>query len=37
VLVAEHLDFDMAGVDDEFLDENPIIAERRFRLRLRQP
>ena len=35
VLVAEHLDFDMAGIDDEFLDEDAIVAERGFRLRLR--
>src|SRR6266705_1425604 len=35
VLVAEHLDLDVAGVDDEFLDEDPVIAERGFRLRAR--
>ncbi len=29
VLVAEHLDFDVAGIDDEFLDEDAIVAERR--------
>ncbi len=28
MLVAQHLDFDMAGVDDEFLDEDAIVAER---------
>ena len=30
VLVAEHLDFDVAGIDDEFLDEHPVVAERGF-------
>ena len=33
VLVAEHLDFDVARVDDEFLDEHLLVAEGRFRLR----
>src|SRR5207253_2627174 len=33
VLVAEHLDLDVAGIDDEFLDEHPLVAERGFRLR----
>ena len=28
VLVAEHLDFDMAGIDDEFFDEDAVVAER---------
>ena len=28
VLVAEHLNFDVAGIDDEFLDENAVVAER---------
>ena len=28
VLVAEHLDFDMARIDDEFLDEDAVVAER---------
>ena len=28
VLVAEHLDFDVAGIDDEFFDEDPVVAER---------
>ncbi len=27
MLVAEHLDFDVAGIDDEFLDEDAIVAE----------
>ena len=30
VLVAQHLDFDVAGIDDEFLDEDAVVAERRF-------
>ena len=30
VFVAEHLDFDVAGIHDELLDEYPIIAERRL-------
>ncbi len=34
VLVAEHLNFDVAGIDDEFFDEDPVIAERRFRFGL---
>ncbi len=34
VLVAEHLDFDVAGIDDEFLDEDAVVAERRLRLGL---
>ena len=29
VLVAEHLDFDVARIDDEFLDEHAVVAERR--------
>ena len=29
VLVAQHLDLDMARIDDEFLDEHPIVAEGR--------
>jgi len=29
VLVAEHLDFDMARIGDEFLDEDAIVAEGR--------
>ena len=32
VLVAQHLDLDMTRIDDEFLDEDPVVAERRFRL-----
>ena len=28
VFVAEHLDFDVAGIDDEFLDEDAIVPER---------
>ena len=35
VLVAEHLDLDMARIDDEFLDEHPVVAERGFRFRSR--
>ena len=31
VLVAEHLDFDMARIGDEFLDEDAVVAEARFR------
>src|SRR5262245_46974609 len=31
--VAEHLDLDMAWIDDELLDEHAVVAERRFRLR----
>jgi hypothetical protein len=30
MLVAEHLDFDVPGIDDEFLDEDTVIAERGF-------
>jgi hypothetical protein len=33
VLVAEHLDFDMARFDDELFDEYAVVAERGFRLR----
>ena len=33
VPVTEHLDFDVARVDDEFFDEHPVVAERGFRLR----
>ena len=33
VLVAQHLDFDVAGIDDEFLDEDPVVAERRLGFR----
>ena len=38
VLVAEHLDLDMARIDDEFLDEDAVVAEggRGFRLRPRK-
>src|SRR5207245_6518768 len=32
VSVAEHLDLDVARLDDELLDEHPIVAERVFRL-----
>ena len=35
VLVAEHLDFDMARIFDEFLDEHPLVAEGVFGLRAR--
>ncbi len=35
VLVAEHLNFDVARIDDEFLDEDAIVAEGRLRLGLR--
>src|SRR5215475_2229948 len=35
VLVAKHLDLDVARIDDEFLDEHPVVAERGFRLRAR--
>ena len=34
VLVAEHLDFDVARIDDEFLDEHAVVAERGLGLRL---
>ncbi len=33
VLVAEHLDLDVARIDDELLDEHPIVAEARLGLR----
>src|SRR6185437_9447920 len=33
VLVAEHLDFDVPRIGDEFLDEDAIVAERRLRFR----
>ncbi len=36
MLVAEHLDFDVPGVDDEFFDEDAIVAERRLGFRARQ-
>ena len=29
MLVADHLDFDMARLGDEFLDEQPVVAETR--------
>ncbi len=35
MLVAEHLDFDVAGVDDELLDEDAVVPERGLRLRAR--
>jgi hypothetical protein len=35
VLVAEHLDFDVARIDDELLDEDAVVAEGRLRLGLR--
>ncbi len=35
VLVAEHLDLDVAGIDDELLDEHAVVAERGLRLRAR--
>jgi hypothetical protein len=34
MLVAEHLDFDVAGIDDEFFDEDAVVAERGFGLGL---
>ncbi len=34
MLVAQHLDFDVAGIDDEFFDEDAVVAERGFRLGL---
>ena len=34
MLVAQHLDFDVPGIDDEFLDEDAVVAERRFGLGL---
>jgi hypothetical protein len=30
MLVAQHLDFDVAGIDDELLDEDAVVAERRL-------
>ena len=33
--VAQHLDLDVARIDDEFLDEHAVVAERAFRLRAR--
>ena len=33
VFVAQHLDLDMARIDNEFLYEHPVVAERGFRLR----
>ena len=30
MLVAQHLDFDVAGIDDEFFDEDAVVAERGF-------
>ena len=35
MLVAEHLDLDVARIGDELLDEDAVVAERRFRLRAR--
>ena len=35
MLVAKHLNFNMAGIDDEFFHENPVVAERGFRLGFR--
>src|SRR2546430_17696487 len=35
VLVAQYLDFDMARIDDEFLDEHAVVADGRLRLRTR--
>ena len=34
MLVAEHLDFDVAGIDDELFDEDAVVAERRLRFGL---
>ncbi len=34
VLVAQHLDLDVAGIDDELLDEDAVVAERSLGLRL---
>ena len=31
MLVAQHLDFDVARIGDEFLDEDAVVAEARFR------
>ena len=36
MLVAQHLNFDVARIDNELFDENAVVAERRFRLGLRQ-
>ena len=33
MLVAQDLDFDVARIGDEFLDEHAVVAETRFRLR----
>ena len=35
MFVAKHLNFDVARIDDEFLDEDAVVAERRFGLRFR--
>src|SRR5262249_56278393 len=35
VLVTQHLDFDMARIDNEFLAEHPVVAEGGFGLRTR--
>ncbi len=32
VLVAQHLDFDVARIGNEFFDEHAVVAETRFRL-----
>ena len=32
MLVPQHLDLNVTGIDDEFFDENPVIAERRLGL-----
>ena len=36
VFVAEHLDLDVAGIDDEFFDEDAVVAERGFGLGFRK-
>ncbi len=36
MLVAQHLDFDVPGIDDELLDEHPVVAERCLCLSARQ-
>ena len=36
MLVAKHLDLDVAGIDDEFFDEHPVVTERGFGFGLRQ-
>src|SRR5690606_28468013 len=36
VLVPQHLNFDVPGIDDELLDENPVVAEARLRLGARR-